>query len=72
MFSCDLCGDVFARKQQYHDHIKDHNKYACSNCGKGFPSKKRLQVHKKEEEAAKHIIVPSEPKIGKIFAIIIY
>ena len=53
MLTCHLCGDIFARKQQYKDHIKDHNKYPCSNCDKSFPSKKRLQIHNREEEAGK-------------------
>ena len=48
-YSCDLCGQTFARKWTLSRHQKqcDGTSYPCDSCGKNFHSKRGVHIHKK-------------------------
>ncbi|XP_062619452.1 uncharacterized protein LOC134281011 [Saccostrea cucullata] len=48
LHQCDICKDVFIRRQDLIDHMVNHTQtfpYICKECGKGFKNKGKLKVH---------------------------
>ncbi|XP_061189786.1 uncharacterized protein LOC133197673 [Saccostrea echinata] len=48
LHQCDICKDVFIRRQDLIDHMITHTQtfpYICKECGKGFKNKGKLKVH---------------------------